>query len=562
MATVYLAQDLKHDRKVALKVLKPELAAVIGAERFVVEIKTTAALQHPHILPLFDSGTADGFLYYVMPFIDGETLRSKLDRETQLGIDEAVKHRGRHRRRPRLRAPARRHPPRHQAREHPAPRRPADGGRLRHRAGAERRRRRPDDRDRHVARHPALHESRAGHGREGDHRPQRRLLAGQRALRDADRQPAAHRRLGPADHHEDRDRHRAPGDRAAEVGARQRGGRGGQVHREAAGGPVRERQGLCRGAGQSGVPRDDRVRRGGGSAAPEPHGRAGRVGVGRTPAPGARRDVAPTAPSDRGTDATLYREFPRGRRVHQLRGTGNRHLSGRQPVRLPRGAVARQGGVHPPGAGPAHRPDPARDDQRLLPGLLSGRTPHRLPRPALRLPEGDFPRRRRRPPPCWIPSPASSTAGLAWGRDGYHLLARDAGDARHPLPHPGDRRGGGAGHRSGQHRRDARAYHARGAAGRARHRLHGVARSDARQRQLDHRLGPEEPPQHPVGAGTPGLVPRGGIPARAPAQRHRRGGAVRRRRTGGHRPRRRRCWRGSRSAPTAPPTSPSRRTER
>ena len=91
MATVYLAQDLKHDRKVALKVLKPELAAVIGAERFVVEIKTTAALQHPHILPLFDSGTADGFLYYVMPFIDGETLRAKLDRETQLGIDEAVR---------------------------------------------------------------------------------------------------------------------------------------------------------------------------------------------------------------------------------------------------------------------------------------------------------------------------------------------------------------------------------------------------------------------------------------------------------------------------------------
>jgi len=91
MATVYLAADLKHDRKVALKVLKPELAAVIGADRFVVEIKTTASLQHPHILPLFDSGTADSFLFYVMPFIDGETLRAKLDRETQLGIDEAVK---------------------------------------------------------------------------------------------------------------------------------------------------------------------------------------------------------------------------------------------------------------------------------------------------------------------------------------------------------------------------------------------------------------------------------------------------------------------------------------
>jgi eukaryotic-like serine/threonine-protein kinase len=91
MATVYLAHDLKHDRNVAIKVLKPELAAVLGADRFVVEIKTTAALQHPNILPLFDSGEADGFLFYVMPFIDGETLRSKLDRETQLGVDESVR---------------------------------------------------------------------------------------------------------------------------------------------------------------------------------------------------------------------------------------------------------------------------------------------------------------------------------------------------------------------------------------------------------------------------------------------------------------------------------------
>src|SRR4051812_16989451 len=91
MATVYLAHDLKHDRKVAVKVLKPKLAAVLGAERFVQEIKTTAALQHPHILPLFDSGTGDGFLFYVMPFIEGETLRSKLDRETQLGVDESVR---------------------------------------------------------------------------------------------------------------------------------------------------------------------------------------------------------------------------------------------------------------------------------------------------------------------------------------------------------------------------------------------------------------------------------------------------------------------------------------
>jgi len=91
MATVWLAEDLKHDRRVALKVLKPELAAVLGAERFVAEIKTTAALQHPHILPLFDSGSAGGFLFYVMPYIEGETLRGRLDREKQLGIEDAVR---------------------------------------------------------------------------------------------------------------------------------------------------------------------------------------------------------------------------------------------------------------------------------------------------------------------------------------------------------------------------------------------------------------------------------------------------------------------------------------
>ena len=71
MASVYLCEDFKHDRNLALKLLKPELAAVLGAERFVQEIETTAALQHPHILPLFDSGAADGFLFYVMLFIDG-----------------------------------------------------------------------------------------------------------------------------------------------------------------------------------------------------------------------------------------------------------------------------------------------------------------------------------------------------------------------------------------------------------------------------------------------------------------------------------------------------------
>jgi serine/threonine-protein kinase len=91
MATVYLADDLKHERKVALKVLKPELAAVVGAERFLAEIKTTANLQHPHVLPLFDSGEADGFLFYVMPYVEGETLRARLERERQIPVDEAVR---------------------------------------------------------------------------------------------------------------------------------------------------------------------------------------------------------------------------------------------------------------------------------------------------------------------------------------------------------------------------------------------------------------------------------------------------------------------------------------
>jgi len=90
MATVFLAHDVKHNRKVALKVLRPELAAVIGAERFLKEIEVTANLQHPHILPLFDSGEAGSFLYYVMPHIEGQTLREKLAHEKQLGVEEAV----------------------------------------------------------------------------------------------------------------------------------------------------------------------------------------------------------------------------------------------------------------------------------------------------------------------------------------------------------------------------------------------------------------------------------------------------------------------------------------
>src|SRR5207237_7440536 len=92
MATVYLAQDCKHDRVVALKVLHPDLAASLGPDRFLREIKLAARLNHPHILPLFDSGAAHGFLYYVMPYVEGESLRERLDREKQLPIEEGVHH--------------------------------------------------------------------------------------------------------------------------------------------------------------------------------------------------------------------------------------------------------------------------------------------------------------------------------------------------------------------------------------------------------------------------------------------------------------------------------------
>src|SRR6476659_1298191 len=91
MATVYLAHDLRHDRRVAIKVLRPELAAVIGAERFLREIKTIANLQHPHILGLIDSGEMNGTAYYVMPFVEGESLRDRLTREKQLPIGDAVR---------------------------------------------------------------------------------------------------------------------------------------------------------------------------------------------------------------------------------------------------------------------------------------------------------------------------------------------------------------------------------------------------------------------------------------------------------------------------------------
>ena len=160
MATVYLATDLKHDREVALKVLRPELGAVLGVERFLAEIKITARLDHPHILTLIDSGAEGGFLYYVLPFVRGESLRDKLNREHQLGLEEARRHHPPGGERARLRPPPRRGAPRHQAGEHPAARGGGDAGRLRHRARGERGRRQPPDRDRPLARHAAVHESR------------------------------------------------------------------------------------------------------------------------------------------------------------------------------------------------------------------------------------------------------------------------------------------------------------------------------------------------------------------------------------------------------------------
>ena len=90
MATVYLACDVRHERKVAIKVLRPELAARLGSERFVREIKVTANLQHPNILPLYDSGAAEDFLYYVMPYVDGESLRAKIDRDRQMSVEETI----------------------------------------------------------------------------------------------------------------------------------------------------------------------------------------------------------------------------------------------------------------------------------------------------------------------------------------------------------------------------------------------------------------------------------------------------------------------------------------
>ena len=226
---------------------------MLGAERFVVEIKTTAALQHPHILPLFDSGSADGFLFYVMPYIEGETLRTKLDRETQLGIDEAVR----------------------------ITRDVADALDYAHRHGVIHRDIKPENILLHDGRPMvadfgiALALSAAAGGRmteTGMSLGTPHYMSPEQATADKEitgrsdiyslgsvlyemltGESAAHRLLGAADHHEDHRRAGRAGDQVPEVGAAERGGGGGEVAGEVAGRSVRERQGVRRGAGESGV---------------------------------------------------------------------------------------------------------------------------------------------------------------------------------------------------------------------------------------------------------------------------------------------------------------------
>ena len=171
MAVVFLAQDLRHDRKVALKVLRPDLSAAIGADRFLREIKLAAGLNHPHILPVYDSGEAGGLLFYVMPNMEGRSLRERLERERQLPLPEALTITREvasaldyaHRRQVVHRDIKPENILLHEGVGH--------GGRLRHRQGAEQRRRLAHP-DRHGGRHADLHEPRAGLRRARRGRPQ------------------------------------------------------------------------------------------------------------------------------------------------------------------------------------------------------------------------------------------------------------------------------------------------------------------------------------------------------------------------------------------------------
>ena len=262
MATVYLAHDVRHDRKVALKVLRPELSAILGAERFLREIKTTANLQHPHILSLFDSGEADGLVFYVMPYVEGEIApRPAHPREAAAGGRGGADHAGGGRR------AGLRPPPRRRCTATSSPRTsccttatrwwrtsasrwpPALGGRH------------ADDRDRDDARHAALHESRAGDGRARDHGAERRLRAGLRAVRDAGGGAAVHGPDGAGDHRAGDDRGAALAHAAAPDDPAARRGGGAHGAREAPGRPVRHGRAVRRGARQPDLARRGPPRR-------------------------------------------------------------------------------------------------------------------------------------------------------------------------------------------------------------------------------------------------------------------------------------------------------------
>ena len=170
MATVFLAHDLKHDRDVALKVLHPELAHALGAERFLREIRSRRGSAHPHILPLHDSGEADGRLYYVMPFVDGESLRDRLDARDAAPGRRGPAHRARGGRRARLRAPSAASCTATSSRRTSCCRTGTRSSPTSASAGAQRGGRRADHADGHRARHAGVHEPRAGGGRAVDGR--------------------------------------------------------------------------------------------------------------------------------------------------------------------------------------------------------------------------------------------------------------------------------------------------------------------------------------------------------------------------------------------------------
>ena len=196
MGVVYLARDLQQSRLVAIKVLRPDVASALGPARFLREISIAAHLGHPHIIPVHDSGQFEGTLYYVMPYVEGETLRAAAPATSQLPIAEAVGYHPGGGASPGLRARARRRASRHQAGEHPAAGRAtplvADFGIAR--ASADRRVDAGADAHRDVHRHADLHEPRTGGRRSATSTVAATCTAlGMRALRDAGRSAAVHR---------------------------------------------------------------------------------------------------------------------------------------------------------------------------------------------------------------------------------------------------------------------------------------------------------------------------------------------------------------------------------